>query len=280
MAKSKAGASRGIGAKPAGVNPAKAKAVREAERVLGAAMPLPFQVANATRLELALKTARQAGVSERLLASAETRLREALAAAEGEKKAGTPQATTERLADAADAKARAEERKAAEEKRAAEAKARAEERKAAEEARRAAAAEKARAAAEAREKAEAERRAAKEEADRKRAEAQAQAKARAAAERELRAAMPAQRKSTEVPKLPQLLTLTLSLTPTLTLTLTLALALALTLILTLALTLTVIHTEGGGHKANVTVFDYTQREACDLWASTCINATATGYVDG
>ena len=33
--------------------PAKAKAVREAERVLGAAMPLPFQVANATRLELA-----------------------------------------------------------------------------------------------------------------------------------------------------------------------------------------------------------------------------------
>ena len=39
-------------------------------------------------------------------------------------------------------------------------------------------------------------------------------------------------------------------------------------------------TEGGGHKTNVTVFDYTQREACDLWASTCINATATGYVDG
>ena len=96
VAKAKAGASRSVGAKPAAVNPAKAKAVREAERVLGAAMPLPFQVANATRLELALKTARQAGVSERLVASAETRLREARAAAEGGKSAGTPQATTER----------------------------------------------------------------------------------------------------------------------------------------------------------------------------------------
>jgi len=80
VAKAKAGASRSVGAKPAAVNPAKAKAVREAERVLGAAMPLPFQVANATRLELALKTARQAGVSERLVASAETRLREVRAA--------------------------------------------------------------------------------------------------------------------------------------------------------------------------------------------------------
>jgi hypothetical protein len=101
VAKAKAGASRRLGAKPAQVNPAKAKAVREAERVLGAAMPLPFQLANATRLEQALKTARQAGVSERLLASAETRLREARAAAEGGKNAGTPQAPTKQPRSAA-----------------------------------------------------------------------------------------------------------------------------------------------------------------------------------
>jgi hypothetical protein len=36
----------------------------------------------------------------------------------------------------------------------------------------------------------------------------------------------------------------------------------------------------GGHKNGMTVFDYTQQAACDLWASECINATATGFVDG
>jgi hypothetical protein len=34
---------------------------------------------------------------------------------------------------------------------------------------------------------------------------------------------------------------------------------------------------GGGH-SDMTVFDYTQQAACDLWASECINATKTGFV--
>jgi hypothetical protein len=39
-------------------------------------------------------------------------------------------------------------------------------------------------------------------------------------------------------------------------------------------------TESGGHKSDMTVFDYQQPAACELWASTCINATKTGFVDG
>jgi hypothetical protein len=36
----------------------------------------------------------------------------------------------------------------------------------------------------------------------------------------------------------------------------------------------------GGGKSGMTVFDFTQQQACDLWASECINATKTGFVDG
>ena len=39
-------------------------------------------------------------------------------------------------------------------------------------------------------------------------------------------------------------------------------------------------TEGGGHKENMTVFDYQQPAARELWAGTCINATLSGAVDG
>ena len=39
-------------------------------------------------------------------------------------------------------------------------------------------------------------------------------------------------------------------------------------------------TESGGGKSGLTVFDYQQRAAADLWASACINATLTGHVDG
>jgi hypothetical protein len=39
-------------------------------------------------------------------------------------------------------------------------------------------------------------------------------------------------------------------------------------------------TESGGGKSGLTVFDFQQQAACDLWASECVNATATGFVDG
>ena len=42
---------------------------------------------------------------------------------------------------------------------------------------------------------------------------------------------------------------------------------------------TLITVDGGG-TTNMTVFDFQQQAACDLWADTCINATKTGFVDG
>lgn len=38
--------------------------------------------------------------------------------------------------------------------------------------------------------------------------------------------------------------------------------------------------EGGGGKQNMTVFDFQQSAARELWAGTCIHATQTGFVDG
>lgn len=57
--------------------------VKAAERSLGAAMPLPFQAADVSRLEPALAAAKRAGVSPSLVASAEKRLQEAKARAAG-----------------------------------------------------------------------------------------------------------------------------------------------------------------------------------------------------
>ena len=51
--------------------------LKAAERLLGAAMPLPFQVGDVARLEPAIAAARQAGVAKALIASAERRLKEA-----------------------------------------------------------------------------------------------------------------------------------------------------------------------------------------------------------
>ena len=55
--------------------------VKAAERTLSAAMPLPFQSADVSRLEPALAAAKRAGVSASLVASAEKRLQEAKARA-------------------------------------------------------------------------------------------------------------------------------------------------------------------------------------------------------
>ena len=57
--------------------------VKAAERSLGAAMPLPFQAADVSRLEPAVAAARRAGVSASLVASAEKKLQEAKARAAG-----------------------------------------------------------------------------------------------------------------------------------------------------------------------------------------------------
>ena len=61
--------------------------LKTAERLLGAAMPLPFQVGDVARLEPAIAAARQAGVAKALIASAELRLEEARAAAAAAPKA-------------------------------------------------------------------------------------------------------------------------------------------------------------------------------------------------